>query len=301
MRDSVDIINEAPITNMEDQAVLIGIRQFPMIATCRDGDIEALHSALFHSAVEIQFVTEGKCSYFVKDSVWECESNSVLVIHSNEMHNYLPGSCKSLKRFSLIIGDEVLKHYRNISEMINGLRDVRQIDLPEKDAILSRIMLEDVIKEIRGREVLWMDAALACVARFLVILTRCKTCHTKPRGEINQFVLDMVQYLDKHATRKIPLDELTKRFCISRYWMSRKFHQATGSTIRDYIIRRRISLAKTLLENTDSKVCSIAINVGFDDLSAFNRNFKMVTGITPSQYRKLLLQKGNNVRDIAGA
>jgi len=289
-----DFISRAADINKEDLYVLIALNQFPLTATFNDRDNEGSDLALFHSAMEIQFVSEGKCSYFVKDSVWECERNSVLLIHSNEMHNHLPDSCKHIQRYTLIIGNEILRQYRAIGKVMSGLRDVRQIDLPEKEAILSRILLEEIIKEMNECGVFWQDAVSAFVLRYLIILARHRDCHTKPQVENDQFAKKIIQYLDENVTRKISLDELAKRFSTSRYWISRKFHQNTGVTIRNYIIRRRVSLAKTLLENTDSKVCSVAINVGFDDLSAFNRNFKMVTGVTPSQYRKIFQQRNDH-------
>ncbi|HEY3298341.1 MAG TPA: helix-turn-helix domain-containing protein, partial [Armatimonadota bacterium] len=66
-----------------------------------------------------------------------------------------------------------------------------------------------------------------------------------------------------------------------------------GLGFKEYLIHRRIVEAQHLLEETDTKVTTIACEVGFDSISAFNRDFHMLTGITPAAYRKLSL--GNRI------
>lgn len=299
MKDQYRIVSRTADIFREDLDVVIALGRFPLIARHLDRDNDPPGLALFHSAIEIQFVCEGKCSYFVKDSVWSCERSSVLLIHSNEMHNHLPTSCDRIRRYSLIIGNEMLERYRSVGDVMSDLGGVRQIEIPEKEAILSRILLEEIIEETQERRAFWQDAVSACVLRYLIILARHKGCHTRPQSEDDQLAKKIVQYLDENATRKLSLDELAEQFSTSKYWISRKFHRDTGATISNYIMRRRVSLAKTLLESTDMKVASVAIDVGFDDLSAFNRSFKIVTGITPSQYRRIFQSKGDHSPNAA--
>ena len=299
MANGINAVN-CNIDVREDRMLKFAVRQIPLIVTCADGNTNA-YPALFHSAFEIQFISDGECSYFVNDRVCNCARNSVLLIHSNEIHNRLSSECKNLKRFSVIIGNDLIENNRALKDMIASLRDVRQIDLPEKEAILCRIMLEEIMDEMEKRKVFWQDSAISSVIKFLVMLSRNKKCQSQMQNKPNQLITEMVQFLDENATRKISLDELAEQFTTSKYWISRQFHQNTGITIRDYIIQRRVSLAKVFLENTDLKICSVAMNVGFDDLSTFNRDFRIVTGITPSEYRKIFQQMDNQSPDSANS
>jgi len=64
-----------------------------------------------------------------------------------------------------------------------------------------------------------------------------------------------------------------------------EFKEAFGKTFLEYRNEVRIDVACRLLTDTSDKVIAVAHEVGFEDVSHFNRAFKQVMGITPRQYR----------------
>ncbi|MNI97083.1 Arabinose operon regulatory protein [compost metagenome] len=73
---------------------------------------------------------------------------------------------------------------------------------------------------------------------------------------------------------------------LSKSYVSRIFHQETGSRLVDYLTARRIKQACRLLSTTDLPVERIGITVGFPNASYFNQLFKKSLGTTPLKYRK---------------
>jgi len=69
--------------------------------------------------------------------------------------------------------------------------------------------------------------------------------------------------------------------------LKRRFKVATGSTLIEYLQNLRIEDAKHQLETSDKSVESICFEVGYEDVSFFRRLFKRLTGIIPSQYRRM--------------
>lgn len=69
--------------------------------------------------------------------------------------------------------------------------------------------------------------------------------------------------------------------------IKRRFKQATGVTLKDYVQNLRVEEAKRLLESTCEPVDEISARVGYEDVSFFRRLFKRRTGLTPARYRRL--------------
>ena len=68
---------------------------------------------------------------------------------------------------------------------------------------------------------------------------------------------------------------------------SRFFHRRAGKTFESYVNEVRVGHACRLLDERDASVTEVAFQVGFNNLSNFNRRFRQVTGLTPRDYRTL--------------
>ncbi len=97
----------------------------------------------------------------------------------------------------------------------------------------------------------------------------------------------IVQYIKEHYKEKIILEDIAKEFNYSVGHLCRKFKLEIGDSIVNYIIKYRISMAmKFLFERPDLSIEEIALNVGFNDVQFFDKTFKKLVGMTPSQYQK---------------
>ncbi len=73
--------------------------------------------------------------------------------------------------------------------------------------------------------------------------------------------------------------------CMEKTAFSRYFRQRVGSSFRDFLRIVRIPRAIELMRTEDLSIGEIADRSGYGSVSAFERNFKLVTGVTPSSYR----------------
>ena len=74
---------------------------------------------------------------------------------------------------------------------------------------------------------------------------------------------------------------------MSHSTFSAKFKLQVGQTFVEFRNQIRIQVAKDLLLKTNDKILSIALQVGFEDLSFFSKMFKQEVGIPPRQYREI--------------
>ena len=91
------------------------------------------------------------------------------------------------------------------------------------------------------------------------------------------------------------IDAIGRAVALSRVperTLKRRFKAATGSPLIDYLQNLRIEEAKRLLESGALPVDEISAEVGYADASFFRRLFKRVTGMRPSQYRRMFEDLG---------
>ena len=69
--------------------------------------------------------------------------------------------------------------------------------------------------------------------------------------------------------------------------LKRRFKQATGLALIDYVQNLRIEDAKHVLESSDQPVDEICFAIGYEDPSFFRRLFKRRTGVAPARYRRV--------------
>ncbi|SFS69068.1 AraC family transcriptional regulator [Paenibacillus sp. BC26] len=103
------------------------------------------------------------------------------------------------------------------------------------------------------------------------------------RDNIIEFVMN---YMEQHYRDDITLDILSDKLNISASYLSTYFKSKTGMNFIDYINNYRIDLAKSLLKGADLRIQDVASQVGYQNINSFNRMFKKISGVTPSEFRK---------------
>lgn len=92
-------------------------------------------------------------------------------------------------------------------------------------------------------------------------------------------------YVDQHYAEDINRSILTDLFYLDEDYASKLFKKETGISFKNYIILKRIEVAKNLLLTTTLPINTIADNVGYGNYSYFTRLFKKITGVTPIEFR----------------
>jgi len=110
---------------------------------------------------------------------------------------------------------------------------------------------------------------------------------SKQDFHLKQVVEKVMSYIKEKYMTDLSLEACADQFGTSPYTLSRAFKQLTGINFIDYLTNLRIGMAKDLLRETNLKIIEIAEKVGYQQ-TYFNRIFKKVEGVTPSQYRDMI-------------
>lgn len=96
----------------------------------------------------------------------------------------------------------------------------------------------------------------------------------------------VMQFLLENRFRQISLEETAEKANLSKEAFCRFFKLRTRTTFTRYLLQLRINEAQKLLKETDLGISEIAFQVGFENLSYFNRSFKGIVGSSPREFRK---------------
>ena len=103
---------------------------------------------------------------------------------------------------------------------------------------------------------------------------------------VHYIISNAKHYIDEHLAEDISVSSLAANLYITPNYFSRLFKRITGEGCNEYIVRKRIEKAKSLLETTSIKSGKIAMMVGYRDTNYFSLAFKKHTGKSPTKYRE---------------
>ena len=104
-------------------------------------------------------------------------------------------------------------------------------------------------------------------------------------GFIDAKLAETVDYILAHYSRQLPLEDLAQRAALSVAQFDRRMKRIFQISAGQFIIKTRIDAAAEQLRNSQRTIAEIALNCGFCDQSALTRQFRQLTGLSPSQYR----------------
>ena len=101
----------------------------------------------------------------------------------------------------------------------------------------------------------------------------------------DQEIKQTQDFIEANYQDKISVDQLADSVAVSRRSFERRFKQATGNTVVEYLQRVKIEAAKRSFESSRKNINEVMYDVGYTDTKAFRTVFKKLTGLTPIEYR----------------
>lgn len=275
-------------TDRNNPIRIFGEQDFPVVVVvANSSNFHENFDLEFHPELEFHLIRHGGSQYFINGENYPCEKNSILIMHENEPHAWLINQKYADKNMTMCIDPRILEGRKTSGIALHRLESIHHLALADKQANTAEFLLNEISEECNNHSIGWQEVVTGYVEAFLAILYRASEEQISIIKSKDGVVQGVIEYLEKGFTGKVSLVEVAKLFNMSPYGLSRKFKQHTGLGFREYLIHRRIVGAQKLLVETDLKVASIATKVGFDSLTTFNRDFRLITSVTPAVYRTI--------------
>ena len=199
-------------------------------------------------------------------------------ISTNLMEACSTEKTKIIESFS--VNPEPVARVRGQSEILMLIKSLasQMATLPsEADRYASDLLEESSIKMF-----------LALVLRVCIL----SDLHRVQRS--GHLAIDEVfRYIHDHLTEELTLEQLEQQFFVSRHHLIRQFKRRCGMTIHQYIVKTRLDLCRTYIEQGYS-ITEVYRMGGFGGYNHFFRAFKQEYGMTPKEYYRSIYPQMND-------
>ncbi len=137
-----------------------------------------------------------------------------------------------------------------------------------------------------GRSGVGLDEAGTLLAhRFLAVVDGKRERKFEIHVGERRRAVEVALWLEENAAAPVGLEDAARRAGLSPFHFLRVFKRVTGVTPHQYLVRRRLARAATLLAEGTLPVTEVALESGFADLSNFVRTFGRAAGVSPKRFR----------------
>lgn len=245
-----------------------------------------------HEGYEIYLFLKGNVNCYVEHQCYHMERGDLLVIRPGQYHRPAMLDHSNYERITLNFQESVLQHFSTDKTDLSAI--FRE---PSKDKVcfvhlseeqLHRYLtLIEKMKHLLDSEEFGSDVLIqSCLIRLFVLINQAfLTTGEQTSNIMPKLIRDLLRYIDANLAEPITLQTLEHEFYLNGTYISRQFKKHTGLTLRNYLLERRISYARTLLDS-DLSITEVCHKSGFSDYANFIRSFTKTVGVSPGKYAK---------------
>lgn len=248
-----------------------------------------------HEVNEVLVILSGKATMLVEGNEYDLFPGAVLLMRAGESHKLIPCTDEPYERIAIRFDPSVLASLDPEKELLIPFRERRLgsgnlFRLCSLEGILPSLMeLNETSSSYHIR--------LSVIAFLGSLLLEASNLHIqkdrnfREREELGKNY-EMIEYVNQNLAGDLSLDAISARFFLSKSQLSRSFKKATGSTLWDYVLIKRLLLARSLIREGES-ITGACEKSGFKEYSSFYRAYRKRFGVSPNQDRR----SSDNVRD----
>ena len=245
-----------------------------------------------HAEAELGLIISGRGTYVLNEVTYTANEGDLFIVRSNEHHciptiesdtlvafniqlsayflwnicsDYIPPS----KIQALINADIPITHKLHDTEINTCIKNISKLMSKDDDSSLFTLRSE-VLRAV----MMISDKAVADI------------CHNTPSMARLDDIQSSIDYIKRNYHKQINLCDMAKRAAMSPSYFSNTFKGICGMSPYNYLLTVRIEHALDSLKNTNKTVMAVALECGFNSITSFNKAFKKLVGIVPTDIRK---------------
>lgn len=240
----------------------------------------------YHDFHKVVIFISGKAAYHIEGKAYQLKPWDILLVNRHAIHRQEIDPSVPYERFILWIQNDI--PWQELLKCFQKAND-RSYNLVRLNSALQEKM-KDILFELEnsaksdeyGKEILTQSLFL----QFMVYLNRIflekQYIFDKKSYTFDSQIASILQYINHNLKEDLSVETLSARYYVSKYHLMRKFKQETGYTLHNYIVNKRLLMARTLISN-GMPVTKAAQESGFAEYSTFSRAYRKQFKTNPSE------------------
>lgn len=255
-------------------------------------DMNEIH---FHNLVEIGYCYHGSGKIVINNKEILYQPDSFTFIPQNCLHTT---KSDGINQWEYLFFDmnEILEWFLkdNYSMQKRILSDIENKALVESAIDFPYLgnLIRSVFDLERKKGTFYRETIRGSMYTILMHILRTHSNAHISAAKTGNKIMPALEYVQKNYAKDVTISKLAADCCLSETHFRRLFTRDMNMNPVEYINMIRIQSACDLMLKTDYNMEEVALKVGYQTMSTFNRNFRMIIGYTPYQWKKQMIQKG---------
>lgn len=277
----------------------------------KDEGENMLNNWHYHPEIEILYIKRSLGTWLIGDHIGHFKSGDIVMIGANLPHcfrheyEYIikkedkAGESICLKFLPEIFGPVFLNLPENkvIKDIITKCGRGLQLKGKIKNKVGSTI--EKMLTSSPAKKMTYLLSVLADIAESRDFSMLCSPGFLQTTADADKDRIKLIfEYTFTHYSEKITIEELASLLHMTRQSFCRYFKSKTKKTYVQFLMEVRIGHACKLLVEDEKNVSEISYECGYNNISHFNHQFKMITGKKPLEYKKDYLKTNKAAESI---
>jgi len=252
-------------------------------------EIDELH---YHDAIEIGYCYKGSGIFIIDGEIISFSAPCATLIYPGQLHKAKSTGSTSVWKFATFCPEILIPEFSDFSfsKLVPKEQDNLSLNLFKNNSLF--FLIREIINEIDLHEENFMNSIKGLLQSIVVKHSRLfyKQSESQSQRSNMHRLGPIINYISQNYKNNLSVKQLSLMFNISEASLRRWFQESLNLSPLQYLHKVRITAASCLLMNTDLSVLEIAMQVGYNSQSSFQRQFTSEYGCSPTAYVSKTLQ-----------
>lgn len=245
-----------------------------------------------HDFSSLIFILSGSCTYNISNTMYQVKKGDILLCNPGVYHGKILTAGQEVTEFHAGFNNICIKNLPK--DCLIDYSTSPLLGFPQYEQDFLRCCSE-ILHEQEKMEPAYELVLKSLFMKFIALLFRAthanemsgdSSCVTLESHERATIVNAIVSFISDNYMKEISLDRISRNMYLSSVYISKVFKEEMGESPINYLIKYRLSKARSLLEDGNMSVKAVAKSVGYHDAYHFSKLFKKYYGYPPSKHKK---------------